>query len=172
MPVPVVSDEPRVIPIAEAHVEGFWSAVDAVARERRWLAGVEAYPLEATREFVRDNLAKGFPQFVAVAGDRVVGWCDIVPLTPHPGFAHNGRLGMGVLAEFRGRGLGRALVAAALAAAPRAGFRRVELEAYSSNAAALALYRRVGFEVEGVKRGVRVLDGVTDDLVCMARWLD
>ena len=77
MPVPVVSDEPRVITITEAHVEGFWSAVDAVARERRWLAGVEAYPLEATREFVRDNLAKGFPQFVALTGERVVAFAAL-----------------------------------------------------------------------------------------------
>ncbi len=158
----------RVVPIALGHVEAFAAAVDAVARERRWLAGVEGFPLEATREFVRENIAKKHPQFVALDAGRVVGWCDIVPLVHQPGFNHNGRLGMGVVATDRGRGLGRALVTAALAAAPEAGFRRVELEAYASNHAALSLYRKTGFVEEGVKRGVRELDGATDDLVCMA----
>ena len=46
--------------------------------------------------------------------------------------------------------------------------RSCELEACASNHAALALYRKVGFVEEGVKRGVRELDGATDDLVGMA----
>ena len=158
----------RVVPIALEHAEAFAAAVDAVARERRWLLAVEGFPLEATRGFVRENIAKKHPQFVALEAGRVVGWCDIVPLVRQPGFAHNGRLGMGVVASHRGRGLGRSLLSAALAAAPEAGFRRVELEAYASNPAALALYRKAGFVEEGVKRGVRELDGATDDLVCMA----
>lgn len=161
-------DGVRVVPIALEHVEGFAAAVDAVARERRWLMAVEGFPSAATREFVRENIAKKHPQFVALDAGRVVGWCDIVPLVGQPGFTHNGRLGMGVVATHRGRGLGRALVTAALAAAPKAGFRRVELEAYASNHAALSLYRKAGFVEEGVKRGVRELDGATDDLVCMA----
>jgi putative acetyltransferase len=45
----------------------------------------------------------------------------------------------------------------------------VELEVYASNSAAQALYRSRGFEVEGVKRGVRIFDGRVDDIVCMAR---
>jgi putative acetyltransferase len=45
----------------------------------------------------------------------------------------------------------------------------VELEVYASNTAAIALYRRRGFEIEGVKRGIRILDGRVEDVVCMAR---
>jgi putative acetyltransferase len=65
--------------------------------------------------------------------------------------------------------LGRGLLDQALSAALAAGFRRVELEVYASNAAALALYQRCGFVVEGVKRGMRVLDGRVDDVMLMAR---
>ena len=40
-------------------------------------AFLEAPPIEQAREFVRDNIAKGHPQLVALEGDRVVGWCDV-----------------------------------------------------------------------------------------------
>lgn len=38
---------------------------------------LEATPLPQTREFVMGMIAKGNPQFVATAQDKVVGWCDI-----------------------------------------------------------------------------------------------
>jgi GNAT superfamily N-acetyltransferase len=155
--------------IREGDVPAFLEAVGAVARERRWLMALDAFPADATLAFVQDNLARGHPQVVAALDGRIVGWCDIVPLAPFEGFLHNGRLGMGVVAEWRGRGLGGALMDAALALAPTAGFSRIELEAFAFNSVALALYRGRGFVVEGLKRGVRILDGRADDLVCMAR---
>jgi ribosomal protein S18 acetylase RimI-like enzyme len=75
---------------------------------------------------------------------------------------------MGVVSDWRGLGLGGALIDAALEAAPRSGFTRIELEAFASNTAALGLYRSRGFEQEGLKRGVRILDGQVEDFVCMA----
>lgn len=50
-----------------------------------------------------------------------------------------------VLAEARGRGLGRDLLTSVLAAARTAGCARVELEVAATNHAALALYRHAGF---------------------------
>jgi ribosomal protein S18 acetylase RimI-like enzyme len=131
-------------------------AIGQVARERRWLAAVEPFSEAETRMFVQLNRAVGVPQFVAVYEMEVIGWCDVVRLYSYPGYEHNGRLG-------------RALLDRALEAAPAAGFRRVELEVYASNTTALGLYRSRGFEVEGVKRAMRILDGRVDDVVCMAR---
>ena len=84
----------RVVPIAEQHIEGFHQCLDSVARERRYLGFLEAPPLESTRQFVQSNIASGVPQFVALDGERVVGWCDISP-SRRQGFAHCGELGMG-----------------------------------------------------------------------------
>jgi ribosomal protein S18 acetylase RimI-like enzyme len=101
------------------------------------------------------------------ANDVVVGWCDIVR-NPHEGFRHVGRLGMGLLPDYRGRGLGRQLVARAVGAARQAGIERVELEVFASNERAIALYRAFGFVTEGVKRRARKLDGQYEDNVFMA----
>ena len=51
--------------IAAEHVEGFHRALDQVARERKYLAFLEAPAVGETREFVTNNIAKGYPQFVA-----------------------------------------------------------------------------------------------------------
>ncbi len=52
----------------------------------------------------------------------------------------------------RGLGIGRALLAALVAAARQRGVRRVHLEVRADNDAAISLYRRAGFRVDG-RRG-------------------
>jgi len=151
-------------------LESFLRCLDVVARERRYLAMTEGPTREQADAFLADARARGMVQEVAVAGgdDVVVGWCDIIR-KPYPGFEHSATLGMGLLPLYRGRGLGARLLDAALAGAAKLGITRVELEVFSSNARAIALYERRGFAREGVKQGARVLDGASDDIVCMAR---
>jgi ribosomal protein S18 acetylase RimI-like enzyme len=148
----------------------FRACLDAVARERRWLAMVEAPPLEAVRSFVEAGRTRGVQQVLALDAARVVGWCDVSP-QPLEGFRHSGDLGMGVLDGYRERGLGGRLLEAALAGAREGGLARVGLEVYASNSRALALYRRFGFAQEGMKRAARILDGRSEDILCMALWL-
>lgn len=147
--------------------EGFRRALDAVARERRHLAYLQAPPPETMRRFVEQILAKGWSQFYALDENRVVGWCDILP-DEREGQTHCGRLGMGLLPEYRGRGIGARLISATLADALGKGLTRIELEVFASNTRARALYRKAGFAEEGRKRRARILDGVADDIVIMA----
>jgi ribosomal protein S18 acetylase RimI-like enzyme len=100
----------------------------------------------------------------------VVGWCDI-ERHGREGFRHAGRLGIGMLAEARGRGLGRRLMTEAIEAARRQGMERIELEVFASNTRAIALYQSLGCEREGLKRRARKLDGEYDDDVLMALLL-
>ncbi len=87
------------------------------------------------------------------------------------GFRHAGRMGMGVLPDYRGAGLGRRLLTETLEAARAIGIERVELEVFASNEAAIALYGRLGFVVEGIKKRARKLDGKYDDDLIMALFL-
>ena len=77
-----------VVPIAPEHIEGYRRAVDMVARERRYLTVLEAFPLAQTRDFVLGLMKKGDPMFVAAGNGEVVGWCDI---QRHPFPAHSHR---------------------------------------------------------------------------------
>lgn len=157
--------------ITESDAESFRACLDAVAREKRFLALLEAPALEEVREFVLRNVRDGVPQVLAKDGDRVVGWCDISPGWHHA-LRHCGSLGMGVLSSYRGRGLGRRLLRACLDLASAAGVTRVELEARADNEAALELYRRFGFEHEGRKRNGMKIDGQYVDTIPMGLVLD
>ena len=163
-------EKAKIVPIAEEFIESFHQCLDAVACERRYLAFVQAPPLESAREFVRSNIAHNIPQFVAVRGEEVIGWCDISPMRLE-GFRHCGRLGMGVHKDFRGRGLGQRLIDRTIADAKQKGLERIELEVFASNTPAIKLYEKVGFVVEGVKKKARKLDDIYDDLVEMALFI-
>lgn len=155
-------------PIATAHIDSFHACLDAVARERRWLARLEAGPIEGLREFVARNIANDAPHFVALDAGQVVGWCDIVSPAIGP-LEHRGTLGMGVLASHRGSGLGRRLLNTAIAKAESKGVTRIELEVRADNARAIALYDALGFEQESIRRGAILIDGRYSDALTMAR---
>ena len=160
-----------ILPIAEGHIESFHAALDVVARERANLAFLEAPPIEETRKFVARNIAKGYPQLVALDGDRVVGWCDVLPIE-RPVSRHCGVLGLGLLPAYRGRGLGERLMRAALQAARASGLSRIELSVRADNTRAIALYTSLGFETEGRKRRAFLVDGTYHDLLIMALLFD
>jgi RimJ/RimL family protein N-acetyltransferase len=157
----------EIVPITEGHIEGFHRALDIVARERRYLAFLEAPPIEATRAFVLNNIKHGHPQFVAISTGDVVGWCDVKPLD-RAIQAHRGVFGVGLLPQFRGQGIGTKLIRSALAAARAFGLHRVELTVREHNTGAIELYKKEGFAVEGVQRDAVLVDGVYEDVVCMA----
>jgi len=71
----------------------------------------------------------------------------------------------------QGRGVGRALIDAAIAEARRRHARRLTLRVFSPNERARRLYESAGFVVEGVLREEFFLDGRYVDDILMARVL-
>ena len=157
----------EIVPITQGHIEGFYKTLDIVASERRYLSFLEAPPFESTRAFILDMIEQGYPQWVALSAGEVIGWCDVTP-KPRPIYAHSGVLGMGLLPQFRRQGIGRRLIAQSLAAARAFGLQRVELMVRENNANAIALYKQMGFEIEGVQRNAILLDGSYENLILMA----
>jgi RimJ/RimL family protein N-acetyltransferase len=156
-----------IAPIAQTHAASFRESLDIVARERRYLAMVEAPPLEQVKSFVCSNIASDVAQFVALDGQRVVGWADIQPARTYA-TAHCGTLGMGVLPGYRGQGIGRRLLEACVAKAWSQDITRIQLEARADNARAIRLYERLGFAHEAVKRRGMRIDGAYFDTVQMS----
>jgi ribosomal protein S18 acetylase RimI-like enzyme len=158
----------KIVPIRPEHIAGFHRTLDYVARERRYLSFLEGPAIDTSRAFVLDNIKRGFPQFVAVTGGgEVVGWCDVTGKT-RPIYAHTGVLGMGILPDFRRQGIGTRLIRSAIASAAVIGLHRVELTVRESNTGAIELYKKVGFETEGLSRDAVQVDGAYENVVCMA----
>lgn len=81
---------------------------------------------------------------VAVADGEIVGSIH-VDASRH-GF---GEIGMAVARAWRGRGVGSALLAAAIDDARERGLHKLSLSVFAHNAAGIALYRKYGFVEEG-----------------------
>jgi ribosomal protein S18 acetylase RimI-like enzyme len=159
-----------IAPIAESHASGFRACLDIVAREKRYLAQIEAPPLERVEAFVRDSVANDYVQFTALdveRGDFVVGWADIFVAWPHA-MSHRGTLGMGILPEYRGRGVGRRLLETCISKAWSKGITRIELEVRADNTRAIKLYEKFGFIQEALKSRAMRFDGVYYDAIQMS----
>ena len=160
----------HIRPTQLTDVESLRDAINAVAAEKWFLGTVTGFTLEQTRQFVSKIVQRSIPQVVALEGDRVIGWCDVLPGTM-AGTAHVGRLGMGLLSNWRGKGLGRRLMQECIVLARRAGIEKIELEVYSDNVRALKLYTEYGFKQEGVRLRARRYEGREQDIVMMALWI-
>ncbi len=159
-----------IVAMTPEHIERFWETLDVVCREERYLGSTTAVPIAVLRDFVLSNIEKDDALFVAMAENKVVGWIDITRGKP-PVQAHVGLLGMGVLPEWRGQGIGSGLMDAAMAKAQAIGLKRVQLQVYVDNPRAIALYRKFGFREEGTAKSLAHLRGEYIDTLNMA-WLD
>jgi putative acetyltransferase len=123
--------------------------------------------LDLTRDRL-ENLPEGDRMMVAVVNGKVVGQLGLHVNTGRR--AHVAALGMMVHADFQGQGIGTALMEAAVDLAEHwLNISRIELEVYTDNAAALALYKKFGFEIEGTLHDYAYRDGQFVDVYLMAR---
>jgi putative acetyltransferase len=100
----------------------------------------------------------------------VVGNLGLETHPNRPRIRHAGSLGMAVRDDWQGKGVGTALMGAALDLADNwLNLRRIELSVYVDNSAAVALYKRFGFEIEGTHRRYAFRDGEYVDAYSMAR---
>jgi RimJ/RimL family protein N-acetyltransferase len=131
-----------------------WRKPKTVDEQRELLTLIEAAPNST--------------MYAAFLDDTAVGLADIRG-GAHEFDRHTGVLGVSVAREWRGRGLGRALMQAAIAEAKSwPGFCRIELEVVTWNTGAIALYETLGFRVEGRKRKAASMRGRPEDEFLMA----
>ena len=107
---------------------------------------------------------------VAEADGRIVGSAGLHPASPAVRRRHALGMGISVGKDWQRRGVGSRLMVALLDVADRwLGCLRLELQVYTDNAAAIALYRKFGFEPEGTHRAYALRDGRYVDTLAMAR---
>lgn len=116
-----------------------------------------------------ESLPPDLYMFVACRDEAVIGEISL-KLASAARRRHAASLGMAVDAACTRQGVGSALLRAVIELAERwLNIRRIELEVYTDNAAAIALYEKFGFVVEGTARAYGFRDGAYADVHLMAR---
>jgi len=145
--------------------------IHAIYSEREAFANTLQLPFQS-EEHWRSKISttkEGFTNQVAVRGDEVVGQLTLEAFQ-HPRRRHVATFGMGVKGSARQLGVGSALVGTAIDVCEKwINISRIEIEVYTDNAAAIALYSRHGFVVEGTCRRYAFRDGQFVDAHIMAR---
>lgn len=151
--------------------EGITALVNTVGAEGRFVLRDRAtWTLEEERQTLAaaDGTVSVF--LVAELSERICGMMNL-SRGRWPKNSHVAEFGMSCLPECRRIGLGAALLAQGIEWARDGGVRKLALEVFASNEAAISLYRKMGFEVEARLKGEFVIDGAPVDGLRMALWL-
>jgi RimJ/RimL family protein N-acetyltransferase len=142
---------------------------DAIARSKRYFVRPEAPSRSRLKQIALDADKRDLPFYVALDDGEVVGWVSITFPTVET-LSHSGTVVMGVLPDYRRQGIGSRLLERAVEHAFQDEKRgRIQLEVFADNTAAMALYEKHGFRVEGVAKKAVFLEGKFRDVVHMAR---
>jgi putative acetyltransferase len=147
-------------------------AVHAIFAGPKVIAGTLQLPYPSV-ELWRKRLTEVSPfdySLVATIDGDVVGNLGLHAAGKTPRRRHVGSIGMAVRDDRHGRGVGTALMNAAIELADGwLNYQRLELTVYTDNLAALALYRKFGFTIEGTCRAYAFRDGQYVDSYAMSR---
>lgn len=148
-----------------------YTPVDIPQMTQVWNQVIEqadSFPWEEPMERNQAELffAKQTRSIVACMPDGKIAGCYILHPNNEGRCAHTANASYGVLKNFRGLGIGRALVEHSLEAAAACGFLGLQFNAVvSTNKAAISLYRKLGFRLIGATpQGYRLKDGSYVDL--------
>jgi putative acetyltransferase len=147
-------------------------AIQATFASPKAMAGTLQLPFpsaEKWRKWLADAAPDDFILVAEVAGD-VVGNLGLHVASKSPRRRHAGLIGMSVRDDWHGRGVGTALLTAAVDLADNwLNYVRLELTVYTDNAVAVRLYRKFGFEIEGTLKSFAFRNGRFIDAYTMAR---
>lgn len=151
---------------------GDYEAVQKVYAAPRAIWGTLQLPFPSM-EIWRKRLTEppeGMFGLVACAENELVGHLGLHTYPNSPRRRHVAHLGMAVRDDWQGKGVGSALMQAALDLADKwLNLSRLELDVYTDNEPAIRLYKKFGFGVEGTLVRFAYRDGQYVDAYLMAR---
>jgi ribosomal protein S18 acetylase RimI-like enzyme len=125
-------------------IPGLIATINAICAEGRWMRTLRYEPTPAWEHALNDPGCLDHLLLVAEGGPQIVGWCRTFPMRCKVGDMTTS-LGIGLLPDYRDRGIGSALVRTSLAWARDADLTRITLTTQLDNQRAMHVFRRCGF---------------------------
>jgi phosphinothricin acetyltransferase len=108
-------------------------------------------------------------RLVARAGNEVLGWAALSPVSARKVYAGVVEVSVYVAGRARGRKVGSRLLSELVAASERAGIWTLNAGIFPENTASIALHKRHGFRVVGIRERIGCMNGRWRDVVLMER---
>jgi RimJ/RimL family protein N-acetyltransferase len=162
----------EVRPGRRADTRSFLEMWREVVDERRYVRteSVQHSPRYYRRKFFKNGWTDQEASIVAVSAGRVIGHIS-VSREESLVTRHVASIGMAVAKDWRGRGVGTALMAECIRWARLMSVEKLVLSTYPDNERALALYRKFGFQEEGRLTGHSKKSIGYRDEILMGLWV-
>jgi L-amino acid N-acyltransferase YncA len=108
-------------------------------------------------------------RLIALEGAGLLGWAALSPVSTRRVYAGVAEVSIYVAEASRGRGFGRALLAALIEQAEENGIWTLQAGIFPENRASIALHKAYGFHGVGVRERIGQLRGVWRDVVLLER---
>jgi phosphinothricin acetyltransferase len=126
--------------------------------------------MDGRRRAIQDD---GLPYLVAEEAGRVLGFAYAGPFRPRAAYRYTLEDSVYVAPEAKGKGVGRTVLSAVIAACEALGVRQLmAVIGDSDNSGSIGLHRSLGFEQTGVGRSVGFKHGRWVDIVHMQKPLN
>src|SRR5262249_33824350 len=153
-----------IIPLLSAD----WPQVRAIYLEG--IAGGQAtFETEAPSWEQWDAAHLLFARLVAKSSEETMGWAALAPVSRRKCYQGGAEVSVYVRADFRGRGVGRALLQEVIAVSERHGIWTLQGATFPENTASLRLQASCGFRIIGRRERVAQLHGVWRNTVLTER---
>ncbi|GAA0662249.1 GNAT family N-acetyltransferase [Natronoarchaeum mannanilyticum] len=157
-----------VRPARQKDLTGIVGAIRQVAERGTYIvAETVAQELDHQEALLRHNELESRMFFVATVDDEVVGWVHLNAPELEK-LHHTAELTVGVVDEYRGRGLGSHLLSRGLEWAGKNGYEKVYQSIPATNDAAVEFLEEHGWETEAVREDHYKIDGEYVDELMMA----
>ncbi len=155
----------------EDDAEQLLSFIKSVVEEEIYLE-IDSVPrtIEEEKKFIRESISENRQFLVAVVDEKIIGdasaWVGRLKKNKHTAL-----MGIAIQKEYRGLGIGKLLMEQLIDWLKSKAVEKIWLTVFSTNKRAIALYEKIGFEIEGIQKNhIKIRDEYIDRIF-MAKWL-
>ena len=109
------------------------------------------------------------PRLVFRQEGKVIGWAALSPVSSRPVYAGVAEVSVYVGQEYRGQGVGKALLSALVERAEQLGIWTLQASVFPENRASIELHRKCGFREVGTRERLGKLEAAWRDVVLLER---
>lgn len=162
--------DPRVRPATAADADAICRIYNQGIEDRVATLETERRTPQERRQWLAARSPR-HPVIVAEAGGQVAGWASLNVFNAREAYRFVADISVYVDRDWRGKGVGSALMPRLVELGRDHGFHKLVLSAFPTNAGGMALYSKHGFLTVGIYKEQGLLDGRWVDTIIMERVL-